>query len=299
MKHKVCILCSSEKIEPLPKFYEKKGLVKCRNCNLVFTERIPSPEELKDYYSQYSYASTGYLPPATVNSYQKLLDEFEPYRKGNRILDVGCGRGWFLEEAQKRGWEVYGVEYSSEAVNVCKKKGINIREGALSEVDFGNTHFDVITSFEVIEHLNNPNPELQCLYKILRAGGLFYCTTPNFDSILRYYFGADYNIIGYPEHLSYYTKSTLNRLAAMHGFKISKTLSTGISLEQFKKTNEKSGPQNSADEQLRIQIDQKNYLRIAKHIVNKLLTLTNKGLTLKGYYTKPELSEEVNFNSAG
>jgi len=287
--HKSCLICNNSKISSL-KGYENHGLVKCRNCGFVFMQKIPTAEELDKYYSTYSYGREQYLSPITIKSYNLLLDEFEKYRKTNKILDVGCGLGWFLLEAKKRGWEVYGTEFSKEAVKLCTENGINMKEGVLNSEDFINHEFDIITSSEVIEHINNPNIELESIKKLLRKGGLFYCTTPNFNSLLRYYLKSDYNIIGYPEHLCYYTKSTLKRLAKAHDLKPVKFLSTGISITRLKtstgKSQEKMVAKESSDEVLRKNIESKWYLNVAKIIVNKLLTLTNTGMTLKGYYIK-------------
>jgi 2-polyprenyl-3-methyl-5-hydroxy-6-metoxy-1,4-benzoquinol methylase len=253
-------------------------------------EKIPTLEELNKHYSSYSYSSEGYLSPLTIKSYNFLLDEFEKYRKSNRMLDVGCGRGWFLEEARKRGWEVYGTEYSEVAVELCEKKGINMKKGQLNPDLFDEMDFDVITSFEVIEHINNPNEELNNIQKLLRTGGLFYCTTPNFNSLLRYHLKADYNVICYPEHLSYYTKKTLVIAAKRHKFKKIKFLSTGFSITRLKvskKTStEKVVSKQSSDEKLRENINNKWYLGIAKNVINFGLTISNKGMSLKGYFIK-------------
>lgn len=287
--HSACTLCGDNRIRKLDGYYEK-GLIKCRVCGFVFMEKIPTSEELDSHYGSYSYESAGYLSPLTIKSYNKLLDEFEPYRKTNNILDVGCGRGWFLAEALKRGWQVYGTEYSKTAVSICRETGINMKEGVLNSSNFENEMFDVITSFEVIEHINNPNEELEEIYKLLRAGGLFYCTTPNFNSLMRYYLKVDYNVIGYPEHLSYYTKSTLNKVTKRHGFRPIKFESTGISITRLKTSKKKSNEQliskNSSDEILRTKLDSKWYLILLKKFINFSLTLSNTGMTLKGYYLK-------------
>lgn len=292
-QHTFCFLCGSNQIAPLKNF-TRHGLLKCRHCNFVFMDKIPSVEELKLYYSNYSYSGdrVKYISQHTIKSYHKLLDEMEPYRKTNRLLDSGCGLGWFLAEAKKRGWEVYGTEFSSSAVSICSEKGINMMEGALSVSMFEKDFFDVITSIEVMEHINNPHDELKAITGLLRNGGLFYCTTPNFNSAMRYYLGADYNVIEYPEHLSYYTRSTLNRLAAMHNLKNVRFLSTGISVTRLKqsagKVSVKSSATKSEDEMLRDNIESKRYMQIAKQFINSVLTLTNTGLTLKGYYEKSQ-----------
>jgi 2-polyprenyl-3-methyl-5-hydroxy-6-metoxy-1,4-benzoquinol methylase len=171
------------------KKFSRHGLMQCRHCRFVFMGRIPSVEELKTYYSQYSYSGerVHFISRHTLKSYNQLLDEWKPYRKTNRLLDSGCGLGWFLSVARERGWEVYGTEFSQAAVSICSEKGIHMKEGALSVSMFEENYFDVITSFEVMEHLNNPHVELRAISRLLRPGGLFYCTTPNFNSAMRYY----------------------------------------------------------------------------------------------------------------
>jgi 2-polyprenyl-3-methyl-5-hydroxy-6-metoxy-1,4-benzoquinol methylase len=216
----------------------------------------------------------------------------EPYRKTNRILDSGCGLGWFLVEAKKRGWEAYGTEFSRAAVSICTEKGIKMTEGALASTMFEENFFDVITSFEVLEHINNPHVEMKAISRLLRRGGLFYCTTPNFNSAMRYYLGADYNVIEYPEHLSYYTRTTLNRLTAMHGLQNVKFLNTGISLTRLKRATGQATVQlphaKRPDEILRNTIESRWYMIALKKFINSMFTLSNTGLTLKGYYEKPQ-----------
>lgn len=293
-KHQVCLICSSDQLAPLPRYFEKHGLVHCKKCGFVFMDRIPTADELSVYYSNYSYGREAALSPLTIKSYSLLLDEFEKYRKNNRLLDVGCGRGWFLQEALKRGWKAYGTEYSSAAVDLCRNNGIEMKQGPLKASDFAGLEFDVITSFEVIEHINNPKEELSEMYQLLRKGGMFYCTTPNFNSLLRYYLKENYNIIEYPEHLCYYTGKTLNKVVNQAGFSSLKTLTTGISITRFQASQQDQTPSSenkvknreSADEKLRRSIDSNPLLGMAKKIANSMLTATGTGLALKGYFTK-------------
>lgn len=289
-KHDKCIVCNSKKLKKLNKYYDQKGLIKCKNCGFVFMEKIPTESELNNYYSSYAYEGEQYLSPLTIESYNTTLDEFEKYRKTNNLLDVGCGRGFFLEEAKKRGWNVFGTEYSDTAIKLLQSKGITTFQGQISDYNLPVNEFDVITSFEVIEHINNPNEDLKAINQLMRKGGLFYCTTPNFNSLMRYYLKTDYNVIHYPEHLSYYTKKTLNKVVEQNGFKNIKFLSTGISLTRIKTSkntsDEKMVEENNSDELLRQKMSSKSYLRFSKKSVNKLFTVLNLGLTLKGYYEK-------------
>lgn len=287
--HNHCLLCNSNALKNLVG-YEKHNLVKCKNCGFVFIKKIPSLSELESHYSNYVYDREQYLSPLTVKSYEMLLDEFESYRHTNRMLDVGCGVGFFLEQAKKRGWEVFGTEYSAKAIEICKEKGINTVEGEVNSRAFHHHDFDVITSIEVLEHLNNPKKEIYEIKNLLRRGGLFYCTTPNFNSLLRLYLKDKYDIISYPEHLSYYTMKTLNKLLTDNGFIKIKLLSTGMSLSHFrtslKLSDEYIMSENSSDETLRKEIDQKWYLQVAKIFANEFFTFSGTGMTLKGYFKK-------------
>lgn len=270
------------------KGYEDAHLVKCQNCSFVFSEMIPTGEELVEHYSH--YGRNDYLSPITIKRYNELLDHFEKFRKTNKILDVGCGIGYFLEAAKKRGWEVYGTEYTPEAIEICENKGIEMKEGKLDPSNYKEESFDVITSFEVLEHINNPIEEIGNFNKLLRKGGLVYLTTPNFNSLLRYRLKAEYNVIVYPEHLSYYTPRTLKLLFRNSGFGIDKIMTTGISLTRLRTSKGTSDQKfisaSSDDEKLRQQFESKWYLNTAKSIVNGMLTFFGKGDSLKGYFIK-------------
>lgn len=268
--------------------FERHHLVKCGSCSFVFCKPIPSKEELDVVYE--GYGRNDYLSDLTIQAYERILDTFEPYRKTNKLIDVGCGIGYFLEVAKKRGWEVYGTEFTEEAVNICESKGASMQLGVLNPDNYAPESFDVICSFEVIEHINNPREELGNFHKLLRKGGLVYCTTPNFNAVERYQLGADWNVITYPEHLSYYTPKTLKRVFAETGFKAKKVLATGVSITRIKKSQGKSDQATisatSDDEKLRNQIAGNPLLGVAKDIINWKLTLFGIGNSLKGWFVK-------------
>lgn len=268
--------------------YEKAYLCECASCGFVFSKEIPTQEVLDNYYR--NYGVNQYLSPITIKRYNELLDKFEPYRKTNKIIDIGCGIGYFLEEAKKRGWEVYGTELSEKSAEICNAKGINTYKGFLDSKNYEPEMFDVITSFEVIEHINYPLKELKYFNDILRKGGLVYITTPNFNSLLRYRLKEKYNIISYPEHLSYYTPKTLTQVFKICGFNRLKIETTGISLTRFKTSQGKSDQKiisaKSDDEKLRQQMDTKWYMKFAKYSINKTLTSFGLGDSLKGWFVK-------------
>lgn len=285
--HNSCLVCSSSKFRPL-KEYQKAHLVKCSDCGFVFSGLIPSAQELEDCYG--AYGRNDFLSPVTIKRYHEILDNFEPFRKTNRLIDVGCGIGYFLEEAKKRGWDVYGTEYTDQAMDICNGKGIKMSKGKLDPTHYELGAFDIVTSFEVLEHINNPIEEVKSFYKILRSGGLLYFTTPNFNAFERYYLKESYNVVCYPEHLSYYTKRTMNRLLSDNGFEKKDLLTTGISLTRIKTSqktsDEKIVQSNNSDDKIRNLTEDKLWAKAIKNIVNALLNVSGLGNSLKGYYIR-------------
>lgn len=215
-----------------------------------------------------------------------------PYRQSGKMLDVGCGPGHFLVTAARLGWEVYGTEYSDTLYQVCADKGIRMALGPLDPADYEPDSFDVLTSFDVLEHINNLLEELAKFYRLLRPGGLVYCTPPNFNALQRYQLGPEYSIISYPEHLSYSTRKTLQEVFERAGFKTLEVATTGISLSgaklKSKSETQKITGQDAPDEIARQKIESNALLGLAKSVANGLLSATGTRLTLKGYFRKPE-----------
>lgn len=286
-EHISCLVCNSTQLKPKTGF-EKHHLTRCSACGFVFCKPVPTQEELNEVYE--GYGRNDYLSDLTIQAYERVLDSLEPYRKTNKLIDVGCGVGYFVEVAIKRGWQVYGTEFTEEAVEICEKKGAKMNLGVLSPENYELGSFDVVTSFEVIEHINNPREELGNFHKLLRNGGVVYCTTPNFNAVERYQLGSDWNVLGYPEHLSYYTPKTLKRVFRETGFSPKKVLATGVSLTRIKKSQGKSDQAtisaSSDDEKLRNQIAGNPLLGMAKDIINWKLTFFGVGNSLKGWFEK-------------
>lgn len=286
MEHNNCILCKDKQLTTLPA-YDRSFLVKCKNCGFVFSKKIPGNNELSAIYTNYPRFTT--LSPITVKRYNELLDKFESFKQTGNILDLGCSNGLFLEVAKNRGWNVYGTEYAQESIDYCAKNNIKVFKSDQLPAEFYELKFDVVTSFEVIEHINNPNEDMELVNKVIRKGGAFYFTTPNFNALSRFILKEKWNVIDYPEHLSYYTPSTINYLLTKHGYKKQWVVTTGISFTRFnqslgKTTVSESTPVN--DEALRDKIEHNPILSLAKSTINFFLNLFKIGDSLKGLYIK-------------
>ena len=264
--------------------YERAHLVHCHECGMVFAARIPADAELADYYGEYGHA--WHDSPITRKRYAAVLDSLEPYRHRNRLLDVGCGAGYFLEEARTRGWEVHGTEYSRFALDLAQDKGLNVVQAPLGLGSYDPDFFDVVTAFEVFEHVSDPMAEAEVVAHVLRDGGALYLTVPNFDALSRRLLGPRWSVIDYPEHLCYFTSKTIRSWLRRVGFVAESVASTGISLSRRHDVGA-SSPTGSApcgEEQLRETIERSQLLTAAKAVVNAGLSGVSAGDTIKARF---------------
>jgi SAM-dependent methyltransferase len=285
--HTNCLICGSRHLRPLYP-YQAIRLVQCGSCRFTFSGIIPSHQELESLYS--GYGRDDYLSPVTIKRFHEILNRLEKFRKTNRMLDVGCGIGYFLEAAKERGWNVYGTEFTDEAVTICRNKGIQMQQGKLNAANYDPGSFDIIVSIEVIEHINNPSEEVEQFRRLLRPGGAVYLTTPNFNSLSRRILQSKWNVLSYPEHLCYYTPGTINELFKRHGFRRLRIDTSGISISRLKSgiksTPEKSVSPESDDEAIRRTLESSRILLWLKSAANKVLSLMKAGDSIKATFVK-------------
>ncbi len=195
-------------------------IVRCCVCTLLYVAPTPSDAEMAAHYQQSSYfegdIDQGYrnyaeMEKALLPHFQRRLRYLEVRLGGpGSLLDFGCASGYFLELAQQGGWQVTGIELSSQMAQVASER-ITAGGGRVftSLAALGEAEFDVITLWEVIEHLPRPLETLAALKAHLRCGGLLMLSTPN---------TANWQAqrkpdawVGYrpPSHLLFFTPQTL------------------------------------------------------------------------------------------
>lgn len=291
-RYERCIVCGGDRLSPVSRF-ASVHLVHCMDCGLRFAGRRPSDAELDAHYR--GYGTRWFDSDLTRQRYAELLDSFEPYRHTNRILDMGCGAGYFLEEAAKRGWDVYGSEFGDLPLQLSREKGLNVVPAPVTRDTFPAAHFDVVTAFEVVEHLRDPLAEAEVIASLVRPGGLFYCTTPNFNSVSRHLLGPRWTVVSYPEHLVYFTRPTLRSWLSAAGFSPIKVLTTGISpsavtaavplMPSASPPTTATTPSRNLDQRIRGAVEQ-GVLGQVKSLVNGALNITGTGDNLKGWFVR-------------
>jgi SAM-dependent methyltransferase len=286
--HQSCPLCESKKTQDLSG-YEHAFLSKCSSCSFIFSKAIPSDQELEEYYSS-EYELTEFFSPITAKRYEEILDGFEHLKKTKNLLDVGTGSAFFAEIAIKRGWNVYGTELTDDTIQAAEQKGLKMSKGKLEDIHFEADFFDLVVCIEVIEHVSFPVTFVKEIERSLRLGGAVYITTPNFNSYLRRKLKGQYDVIGYPNHLAYFTTDTLKSLFSKNGFSKKSILTSGISRTRLKtstgKSNQAFVSETSDDEILRHRIERKWYLRALKKMINWGLNCFKLGDSIKATFIK-------------
>lgn len=173
--------------------------------------QLASSEIVRIYETGYANKTVVTPPKIDRVTHRRELAFARPYRSTGRWLDVGCFNGNLLKTAQTDGWQPFGTEISAPAAKFARAQGIEVFEGALPAARFPDDFFDVVTMMDVIEHLDEPLTYLKEVRRILRPGGALYMDTPNFNSIIRYWFGQDWSVF-FPWHQYYFTTRTMRIL---------------------------------------------------------------------------------------
>lgn len=147
-----------------------------------------------------------------------------------RVLDAGCGEGLFLKYAERRGYESYGVDISPVAVQIARR-GLTRSSIALADVvclPFRDYAFDVVTCFDVLEHVLEPQVALFEMARVTARGGLFVMSTPNLESAGLKWKGRDW--FGYRDgsHVSLLHSERWAELIALAGLTIVERFSDAL-----------------------------------------------------------------------
>jgi 2-polyprenyl-3-methyl-5-hydroxy-6-metoxy-1,4-benzoquinol methylase len=225
---KICILCGSANRTVLYSRNEWK-VYKCIECNLGVLDPQPDKEELANLYQQ-EYFQSNYNDKLLLDSpdmKKRLKQEkhrvcfFRKFKKSGKVLDIGCGRGYFLLACRERGYEVEGIDISTDAsIYVSKELKIPVHLGDVSSINLPEKSFDVITMWHSLEHTVDPNVYMQSTRRWLKDDGLLVVDVPNYashDAIKTWNNWLGWQI---PYHFYHFTKSSLFLLLRKHGFSV-------------------------------------------------------------------------------
>lgn len=215
-----CYLCKSYNYRLIAK-KSKYRIFRCKNCSFVFTTPIPYQKEIDEFYSKFDYKDSLLAEKVIRSDAKRSLGIISKYVKTvGGLLDVGCGRGYFLDEAKKLGWKTHGIDASELVTDYARSKlHLDVFRGDIFSFQITQA-FDLITLNQVIEHFVNPEELINQCDKHLVKGGLLYIATPNVESVSARVLKDNFDHYIPPEHLSYFNQRTLKKLLEKLGYKV-------------------------------------------------------------------------------
>ena len=201
-------------------------ILQCSSCGLGRTETSgfdPAVYYTADYFSgRHADGYADYLgaEPVLRREFARSVDFIRRYRRGGKLLELGCAYGFFLMEAA-RHFEVAGIELAADAAAHGRRTGLTVLQGAADEAKLRQIGpVDVIVLFDVIEHLPDPRETLALCRRQLNPGGIIVVTTGDFGSLAAKLAGTRWRLMTPPQHLWFFTRQSMHRLGSGLGLAV-------------------------------------------------------------------------------
>jgi SAM-dependent methyltransferase len=207
-----CGPCGFKHIVPLPEARELENIYKAEYYSLEKPEYIERQLEDIEWWNM-----------VYAEQYELFEEKLPPTRR--RILDIGCGPGFFLKLGKERGWEATGIEPSRQAAEYARGLGLEITNEFFNEDTCSSLGtFDVVHMHEMLEHVSDPAAILLLAYRALDPGGLICVIVPNdynpLQKVLREQAGYKPWWVAPPHHINYFDFDSLERLLRRAGFDV-------------------------------------------------------------------------------
>jgi SAM-dependent methyltransferase len=197
-------------------------VLQCKGCGVGRTEATAfdaAAYYTEDYFSGgHSDGYSDYVgaEPVLRREFARSVDFIRRFRTDGKLLELGCAYGFFLAEAAAQGFEVKGIELAADAVDHCRRAGLDVLSGVADEASLRRIgRVDVIVLLDVIEHLPDPRQTLALCYEHLNPGGIIVITTGDFGSAAARFAGAKWRLMTPPQHLWFFTQASMQRMAEM------------------------------------------------------------------------------------
>jgi 2-polyprenyl-3-methyl-5-hydroxy-6-metoxy-1,4-benzoquinol methylase len=229
----LCKVCNSDEISDIGvitngnysagylKYY---SLLKCKKCSFRFIYPTPSDEVLGHIYSNPEYSAWGTSDDKESNiryiNFKHYIKIIKRYINNGKLLDCGCATGYFIDVAKESGFDSYGIETSEIPFSISEKKHPQrIFRQNIEELSIPDSFFDVITMFDFIEHVKNPEDSLHKASNLLKTNGYLIITTPDTKSLSMTMMGKSHtNYI--LEHISLFNHKCLPKYFEQFGLEI-------------------------------------------------------------------------------
>jgi 2-polyprenyl-3-methyl-5-hydroxy-6-metoxy-1,4-benzoquinol methylase len=232
---RACNACGSTDPRGL---FERDGfhIVECARCRLVYVGEDPAQIDFAALYDEGYYTGgqegvfADYMgqAPARRASARRRVWGLRRLKRQGRLLDVGCAAGFFLVEAAAH-YQVRGVEFSEYSSRFARERfGLDVFTGTLHDAAFDAAQFDLVTLWDVIEHVPDPASVLAEVARVLAPGGRAVLTTGDIGSDYARARAAQWHLMTPPSHLYFFSRATLATVAARAGLRIEHLAARGV-----------------------------------------------------------------------
>ena len=196
-------------------------LFRCAACGHHFLGTTEEVHSLIEETYAHDYVGHRVDPVFAERAYQAWVKDVRPLASGKRLLDVGCGNGQFLQIVTEDGYDCEGIELSAEAVEHCRALGLHASTTNFLTGIFEHP-FNIITMWDVVEHLHDPKRFIERSRELLSPGGLLVLKIPGFElgamAAVRVVPRLAKSLLGAPDHVQYFNHRSLTTLLERTGF---------------------------------------------------------------------------------
>ena len=217
-----CDLCNSSLINRHKNPAHRRDIYRCSKCGLVFTSPIPRGEALVRASSDdpMVFRDPQELFKRQESYFAFMLNELAELSHHGKLLDIGCGFGQMLRLARDRGFNVRGVEIQESSADYARRSGIDVFCGTVEQRKFDDGTFDVVTMWEVLEHVESPSATLREVSRIMKEDGILSIVVPNVASK-----NAKRDPYWWkPYHFYHFSNETLSKYLRASGFDVLKAI---------------------------------------------------------------------------
>lgn len=205
-----------------PGYGHHAQVVQCRQCGHVYANPRWSGDEILQAYTavtDQTYVQERAGRELTFQKHLRAMEKRVGQANGRSLLDVGAYIGVFVETAAEAGWQACGVEPSAWAAALAQQQGLNVIHGTQDAPELAGQQFDVVTMWDVIEHVADPSGEIGKAYGLLKPGGWVVIHTMDITSLVARLMGARWPWL-MDMHIHYFSQKTLRKMLEKNGFQV-------------------------------------------------------------------------------
>lgn len=219
-----CTVCNSDATEF--KFQKNEHrIMECLNCEHRFTDFKPTPEHVKEVYSDdyFFNGGVGYHDytlekDMLIKRGEYYADKMSKYMRPGKLLDIGAAAGFLLKGFENKGWKGTAIEPNNSMAEYGKKViGVNIKRGTIETVKLKDK-FDLVILIQVVAHIYDVKTSLNRISNFVKPGGHVLIETWNKDSLTAKIFGKNWHEYSPPGTLHFFSRKTLDQLMIQHHF---------------------------------------------------------------------------------